>query len=153
MNNVPNARAIVTGAAKENDKATLTYPYHEFFFVTEGDVKLSIHGGKSFTLKKGDFICLHKGTTVDFEFGDNFANVACFMDDERVTLIWMVKWRDFAVSNLIQRIFCDCHQINLLIQLYCFCWKSLHPVFVFMLLFSGHLSADFRFIEVTLPKL
>lgn len=78
---------IVAGAAKESGKATLTYPCHEFFYVTEGWVKLDIHGGEKLTLEKGDFIFLHKGTTVDFEFGENFANVACFIDSEKITLI------------------------------------------------------------------
>lgn len=78
---------IVAGAAKESGKATLTYPCHEFFYVTDGWVKLAIHGGPTMRLAKGDFIFLHKGTTVDFEFGEGFANVACFIDRERVTLI------------------------------------------------------------------
>ena len=78
---------VVAGAARESGKATLTYPCHEFFYVTDGSVKLSIHHGETFTLKKGDHIFLHKGTTVDFEFGEDFANVACFIDTEKVTLI------------------------------------------------------------------
>ncbi|EWZ29875.1 hypothetical protein IWW34DRAFT_623534 [Fusarium oxysporum f. sp. albedinis] len=78
---------IVAGAAKESGTATLTYPCDEFFYVTEGWIKLAIHGGETFTLTKGQFVYLKKGTTVDFEFGPEFANVAVFIDNERITLI------------------------------------------------------------------
>lgn len=78
---------IVAGAAKETGTATLTYPCDEFFYVTHGWIKLAIHGGETFTLKEGDFIYLKKGTCVDFEFGEGFANVAVFIDTERITLI------------------------------------------------------------------
>lgn len=78
---------IVAGAAKETGTATLTYPCDEFFYVTEGWIELSIHGGETFTLNKGDFIYLRKGTTVDFVFGEDFANVAVFIDSEKITLI------------------------------------------------------------------
>lgn len=78
---------VVAGAAKETGKATLTYPCDEFFYVTEGWIKLAIRGGETFTLTKGQFIYLKKGTTVDFEFGPDFANVAVFLDDKPVTLI------------------------------------------------------------------
>jgi uncharacterized cupin superfamily protein len=78
---------IVAGAAKETGTATLKYPCDEFFYVTEGWIKLAIQGGETFTLTKGQFVYLKKGTTVDFEFGPDFANVAVFIDDSPVTLI------------------------------------------------------------------
>lgn len=78
---------VVAGAAKESGTATLEYPCDEFFYVTAGWVKLAVHGGETFTLGEGQFVYLKKGTTVDFEFGPGFANVAVFIDDERVTLI------------------------------------------------------------------
>lgn len=78
---------IVAGAAKETGTATLTYPCDEFFYVTEGWIKLSIHGGESFTLNKGECVYLKKGQTVDFVFGEGFANVAIFIDSVRVTLV------------------------------------------------------------------
>lgn len=78
---------IVAGAAKETGTATLTYPCDEFFYVTKGWIKLGIHRGDSMTLSEGQFIYLKKGTTVDFEFGPDFANVAVFIDNEPVTLI------------------------------------------------------------------
>lgn len=78
---------IVAAAAKETGTATLTYPCDEFFYVTAGWIRLKIHGGDEFTLKVGDFIYLNKGTTVDFEFGPDFTNVAVFIDSERVNLL------------------------------------------------------------------
>jgi uncharacterized cupin superfamily protein len=78
---------IVAGHAKETGTTSLTYPCDEFFYVTEGWTDLKINGGESFRLNKGDFVYLTKGTTVDFVFGDGFANAAVFLDSERVTLI------------------------------------------------------------------
>lgn len=78
---------IVAAAAKETGTATLTYPCDEFFYVTTGWIKLSVHGGESFTLRQGECVYLKKGTTVDFEFGPDFANVAIFIDNAKVTLL------------------------------------------------------------------
>lgn len=78
---------IVAGAAKETGTATLTYPCDEFFYVTEGWIKLTVHGGETFTLQKGECVYLRKGQTVDFVFSDGFANVAIFIDSEKVTLV------------------------------------------------------------------
>ncbi|KOS40473.1 hypothetical protein ACN38_g8659 [Penicillium nordicum] len=78
---------VVAAAAKETGTATLTYPCDEFFYVTDGWVKLNVHGGDHFVLNKGEFVYLKKGTTVDFTFGPGFTNVAVFMDNEPVTLL------------------------------------------------------------------
>ncbi|KAK2796752.1 hypothetical protein FQN50_009433 [Emmonsiellopsis sp. PD_5] len=78
---------VVAGAYRESGVATLTYPCDEFFIVTDGWIKLAIHGGDTFTMNKGDFIYIQKGQTIDFEFGPNFANAAVFINhDEKVTL-------------------------------------------------------------------
>ncbi|KAJ5124401.1 uncharacterized protein N7515_008226 [Penicillium bovifimosum] len=73
---------VVAAAAKKTGTATLTYPCDEFFFVTDGWVKLNVHGGDHFVLTKGEFVYLKKGTTVDFTFSPCFLNVAVFMDNE-----------------------------------------------------------------------
>jgi uncharacterized cupin superfamily protein len=78
---------IVAGTARESGTTSLTYPCDEFFYVTAGWTKVKIHGGDEFTLKQGDFVYLKKGTTVDFEFGDGFTNVAVFIGTEKVDLI------------------------------------------------------------------
>jgi uncharacterized cupin superfamily protein len=78
---------VVAAAAKETGTATLTYSCDEFFFVTSGWIKLNVHGGDHFTLTKGGFTYLKKGTTIDFTFGPDFANVAVFLDNEPVTLL------------------------------------------------------------------
>ena len=79
---------VVASAAKETGKATLTYPCDEFFYVTDGEISLAIHGGETFTLKKGDSTYLTKGTTVDFTFGENFANVAVFINhNQKIDLV------------------------------------------------------------------
>ncbi|KAJ5470980.1 hypothetical protein N7530_008337 [Penicillium desertorum] len=78
---------VVAAAAKETGTATLTYPCDELFYVTDGWVKLNVHGGDHFILTKGEFTYLKKGTTIDFTFSPRFANVAVFMDNEPVTLL------------------------------------------------------------------
>lgn len=60
----------------------------EFLFVTEGSIKMEVHGGESFVLGKGDVMVMKKGQTITFECSDDFANVAVFMDSqEKVTLV------------------------------------------------------------------
>lgn len=78
---------VVAAAARETGTATMTYPCDEFFYVTEGWINLNVHGGDQFTLTEGEFVFLKKGTTVDFTFGPDFANVAVFIDSEPVTLL------------------------------------------------------------------
>lgn len=80
---------IVAGAAHEKGKATLVYPCDEFFFVTEGWIKCDVEGGETFTAKKGDVVYFTRGTKVNFEFGEDFYNVAIFVstDDTKVTLV------------------------------------------------------------------
>jgi uncharacterized cupin superfamily protein len=79
---------IVAGAAKESGTATTTYPCDELFYVVQGWIKCTVHGGDVFTLGKGGCTYFTKGTTVDFEFGDNLTNVAVFIDQEkRITLV------------------------------------------------------------------
>ncbi len=74
-------RKVVAAAAKEDGKATLTYPCDEFFFVTKGWVKLSVHGGETFTLSEGDVAYFYKGTTVDIECGGDYTNLAILIGE------------------------------------------------------------------------
>lgn len=78
---------VVAAAATETGTATLTYPCDEFFYVTRGWSELEVHGADTSTLKEGDFIYLKNGTTVDFTFGPHFANVAVFIDTDKVELL------------------------------------------------------------------
>ena len=78
---------IMAAAATEFGTATLTYPCDEFFYVTAGWVRMNVHGGDHFVLNAGQFIYLKRGTTVDFEFGPEFANVAVFIDNKRLDLL------------------------------------------------------------------
>ncbi|KAH9232510.1 hypothetical protein K456DRAFT_37743 [Colletotrichum gloeosporioides 23] len=80
---------IVAGAAHEKGKATLVYPCDEFFFVTEGTIKCDVEDGDKFTAKKGDVVYFTRGTKVNFEFSQDFHNVAVFIstDGKPVTLV------------------------------------------------------------------
>ncbi len=80
-------KKIVAAAAKEDGKATLTYPCDEFFYVLKGWVNLSVHGGETFNLKPGDVAYFCKGTTVDIECGDDYTNIALLMNDEEIDLL------------------------------------------------------------------
>lgn len=77
----------VAAAFEESGKATFTYPFDEFLVVTSGTAKIAVHGGETITLRKGDVAYLREGTTVDFEFSEDFADVTCLMADHEV------KWR------------------------------------------------------------
>ncbi|KAH6986452.1 hypothetical protein BKA56DRAFT_654602 [Ilyonectria sp. MPI-CAGE-AT-0026] len=80
---------IAAGAAHESGTATLTYPCDEFFYVIEGSITCDVVGGEKFTLTKGQVCYFTRGTTVNFEFSDDFKNVAIFIstDGKKVTLV------------------------------------------------------------------
>ncbi|KAF5236584.1 hypothetical protein FANTH_11195 [Fusarium anthophilum] len=79
---------VVVGMLREKGGDTLVWPVDEFLFVTEGSIKMDVHGGESFVLNKGDVMVMKKGQTIKFECSDDFANVAVFMDaQEKVTLV------------------------------------------------------------------
>ncbi|EWZ29861.1 hypothetical protein IWW34DRAFT_788414 [Fusarium oxysporum f. sp. albedinis] len=79
---------VVVGMLREKGGDTLVWPVDEFLFVTEGSIKMEVHGGESFVLGKGDVMVMKKGQTITFECSDDFANVAVFMDSqEKVTLV------------------------------------------------------------------
>lgn len=77
----------VAAAFEESGKATFTYPFDEFLVVTSGTATIKVHGGETIQLKKGDVAYLREGTSVDFEFSEDFADVTCLMADHEV------KWR------------------------------------------------------------
>lgn len=57
--------------------------------MTKGWVTCDVVGGDTFTLKEGEVVFMEKGTEVNFEFSDDFYNVAIFIgkDGEKVTLV------------------------------------------------------------------
>ena len=77
----------VAAAFEESGKATFTYPFDEFLVVTSGTAKIRVHGGETIELKKGDVAYLREGTSVDFEFSEDFSDITCLMADHEV------KWR------------------------------------------------------------
>ncbi|KAF9893330.1 hypothetical protein FE257_011762 [Aspergillus nanangensis] len=79
---------VVVGMLREKGTDTLVWPVDEFLFVTQGTIKMNIHGGEKFTLSKGDVMVMKKGQTITFECSDGFANVAVFIDlEDKVTLV------------------------------------------------------------------
>jgi len=77
----------VAAAFHESGKATFTYPFDEFVVVTSGSVSVRVHGGEMFTLSKGDVGYFREGTTVDFKFSADFADITCLIGDREV------RWR------------------------------------------------------------
>ena len=82
----PDGRRVAA-AFEESGSATFTYPFDEFLVVTSGTVEISVHGGETFVLTKGDVAYLREGTTVDFKFSDDFSDITCLVSDREV------KWR------------------------------------------------------------
>jgi uncharacterized cupin superfamily protein len=77
----------VAAAFEESGRATFTYPFDEFLVVTSGTARIQVHGGETIELKKGDVAYLREGTSVDFEFSEDFSDITCLMADHEV------KWR------------------------------------------------------------
>lgn len=82
----PDAKRVAA-AFQESGKATFTYPFDEFLVVTSGTAKIVVHGGQTIELGKGDVAYLREGTTVDFDFSEDFSDITCLMADHEV------KWR------------------------------------------------------------
>ncbi len=77
----------VAAAFRESGSPSFTYPFDEFVVVTSGSVKVTVHGGSSFELEKGDVAYFKEGMTVDFKFSDDFSDVTCLVSNHEV------KWR------------------------------------------------------------
>jgi len=77
----------VAAAFRESGAHSFTYPFDEFLYVTSGSARVTVRGGPSFTLQKGDVAYFEKGATVDFVFSDDFEDVTMLVDDTPV------KWR------------------------------------------------------------
>ena len=77
----------VAAAFRESGAHSFTYPFDEFLYVTSGSARVTVRGGPSFTLEKGDVAYFEKGATVDFVFSNDFEDVTMLVDDTRV------KWR------------------------------------------------------------
>ena len=77
----------VAAAFHETGKATFTYPFDEFLIVQSGTATIHVHGGETFTLRKGDVGYLREGATVDFEFSNDFSDLTFLVADH------VVRWR------------------------------------------------------------
>jgi len=77
----------VAAAFYESGSASFTYPFDEFLIVTSGSVQVHVHGGSTFTLRKGDVAYFREGMSVDFQFSADFSDVTSLMADHEV------KWR------------------------------------------------------------
>jgi hypothetical protein len=82
----PDGRRVAA-AFEESGQATFTYPFDEFLVVTAGTATIKVHGGETIHLRKGDVAYIREGTTVDFDFSADFADITCLMADHEV------KWR------------------------------------------------------------
>lgn len=77
----------VAAAFHESGNASFTYPFDEFLVVTSGSVTVAVHGGETFTLKKGDVAYFREGTSVEFEFSKDFSDITSLTADHEV------RWR------------------------------------------------------------
>jgi uncharacterized cupin superfamily protein len=77
----------VAAAFHESGRATFTYPFDEFLVVTSGTATVHVHGGETFTMAAGEVGYFREGTTVDFDFSPDFADITCLMSEHEV------RWR------------------------------------------------------------
>src|SRR5262249_721741 len=82
----PDGRRVAA-AFHESGKATFTFPFDWFPGGNSATAKIAVHGGETIELKQGDVAYLREGTTVDFDFSEDFADITCLMADHEV------KWR------------------------------------------------------------
>lgn len=77
----------VAAAFHESGDTSFTYPFDEFLVVTSGSVTVAVHGGETFTLKRGDVAYFLEGTRVDFQFSKDFSDITALTADHEV------RWR------------------------------------------------------------
>jgi uncharacterized cupin superfamily protein len=77
----------VAAAFHESGTPSFTYPFDEFLIVTSGSVTVHVHGGSTFTLRKGDVAYFREGMSVDFAFSNDFSDITSLVADHEV------KWR------------------------------------------------------------
>lgn len=82
----PDGRRVAA-AFHESGRASFVYPFDEFLIVRSGTLTVKVHGGSTFTLKKDDVAYFREGTSVEFEFSDDFSDVTFLVADHEV------KWR------------------------------------------------------------
>lgn len=77
----------VAAAFRETGKASFTYPFDEFLYVTSGSAAVKVHGAGVFTLRQGDVAYFREGTAVEFDFSKDFSDVTMLVADHEV------RWR------------------------------------------------------------
>jgi uncharacterized cupin superfamily protein len=82
----PDGRRVAA-AFRESGKASFTYPFDEFLYVTAGTATVKVKGGGEFMLRAGDVAYFKEGTAVEFDFSDDFADVTMLVADHEV------RWR------------------------------------------------------------
>jgi uncharacterized cupin superfamily protein len=80
----PDGRRVAA-AWKESGQITYTYPFDEFLVVMSGTAHVSVHGGETFDLKKGDVMVVREGTTADFILSKDFSDVTYFSADHPIS--------------------------------------------------------------------
>jgi uncharacterized cupin superfamily protein len=65
----------IVAAFRESLSQTFTFTFDEFVHVTSGSCKMTIHGGPTLSLVKGDVAYVHEGTTADLEFSSDFEDI------------------------------------------------------------------------------
>jgi uncharacterized cupin superfamily protein len=82
----PDGRRVAA-AFHETGKHSFVYPFDEFLVVRSGTLTVKVHGGSTFTLKKDDVAYFREGTSVEFDFSDDFSDITFLVADHKV------KWR------------------------------------------------------------
>jgi len=75
----------VAAAFRESGSATFKYPFDEFVVVIAGAVRVRVHGGPSFTLKKGEVAYFREGMMVDFNFSPDFEDATFLVANHRIS--------------------------------------------------------------------
>lgn len=75
----------LAGSFHHSGSHTTTMEYDEFFYVVDGHATLTVHGGEKYELAVGDACYLRQGLTIDFDYSDDFHDVAVLMSDTPIS--------------------------------------------------------------------
>ena len=80
----PDGKRIAGVYHESGHIADFTFPYDQFTYVTAGSATVTVHGGETIHLAKGDVAYWTKGLTIDMDISEDFQDVDVLMSDTKL---------------------------------------------------------------------
>ena len=71
----------LAGSFRESGTHTLTMPFDEFLYIVAGTARITVDDKETVELGVGDCVYLFQGSTVNFDYSDDFHDVTVLISD------------------------------------------------------------------------